>query len=630
MEAEKPSQLSQINRILRFLGLGDAGLMFATCIYPGLIREMTEIIRERTREKGITVGHLHLKIESELTLSGQIEQFAKTRKDAEAVMVFGLAGYLDHHGADHLMSLNFARESLIALEKPLLFWVTKQKLTLIMNQAADLYSQRTYSTVFFEGVPERVNEINPLFPDLNEVAKVDKRSLELRVNLLESQREEALKRGYNRDRIFKDYDIALVQSYVILGLYSKGFKVLKDFSTSFEDSNTETAVISKRLLGDLFRQSKDFDKASDAYFESLEIATNTMEIAPDKIIPEIAGINNNLGILFSEKREFLKSKEFYQESLNLWKRLATIRPDQYLPQVARVSNNLGAMLHESGKSQEALPFLEEAIESTRVLSEKHPSIHLPYLATFLSNIGGVFRILSQPQAARLCLEESLEIERHLAEEKPDEHLSLLASTLNNLGNLMRSEQELDLARNYLDESLSIRRKLSLKNPSGIRPDLAKTLHNLGLLYSDNGKFDNGESYYLEALDIYNSLPNKDFIMDTIRLNNNLSNLYRRQEKPQNAFHYLKSARIAAEELKKQNPEMFLLELAMVNLNLAGLMIKPLNKFRKAKTHLEACLDECGPYLEDSPQAKHYHEIATRILSEIQEAIEENKDSQIDH
>lgn len=615
MEAAKPSQLSQINRIVRFLGQGDSGIMFATCVYPGLIREISEIIRERTRREDIPVGNLHLELDSELTLAGQIEVYAQ-EKDIVAVVVFGLSGFLDHNGDQHLISLNFARESLLALGKPILIWTTKKRLTLIMNQAADLYSQRTYSTVFFEGVPQNNNDFDPIPSDLEALAKNDQRSLELRINLLESQREEAIKRNIKLEKRLRDYDLPLIEAYRKLGRNKEAIDLLDRLEEySEKEISPLTRVVFWRMRGDTWRDMWKLEEAKNAYNQALTIGLE-LETQTDQAMLEIAGTYNNLGLLFSAQAEFEKGKEQYEHSLSLWRKLAKKNPEAYQAMVPFALNNIGVMYANYSQNKAAYLSFEEAAEIQRILAQQNPAKHAGNLAFSLSNLGAISISLNRLDKAKTYLNQALELERRLAKENPDEHLGILTKVLANLGNLLRTLNEFGLAHAHLEESLAIYRRITPQNPGAFLPGMAKSLHYLGFLYADENQLDKAESKCLEALEIYKKLGTGNFLIETISLQNTISNLYRSQGNPEAALANLTSALTLVKGLKINNSSLFFPELALIELNLAKLLHWDLHDTSDARTHLQACLDECSPFVETSQEAKNYLKEANELLSEI--------------
>lgn len=145
---------ANLNRLQRYLERQQAGYAFACYPQRQLIARINQQLIDLLAEKQIRASELFLNRKSESSFLSQM-QAAK----ADVLIVNNLGEFIEEidsfdeaSNRSLLQEINFAREELFALGKPILFWTNQKTNSFISNQAADLYTQRSINTVFFDEI----------------------------------------------------------------------------------------------------------------------------------------------------------------------------------------------------------------------------------------------------------------------------------------------------------------------------------------------------------------------------------------------------------------------------------------------------------------------------------------------
>jgi tetratricopeptide (TPR) repeat protein len=203
-------------------------------------------------------------------------------------------GQLTKTGQNHLLELNFARESLNRLDRPIVFWINPENQALLANQAADLFGQRRLSTFYFSYHPE-VFDDNPFFQDRFQDGSHDPAEyerLKLRTNLLEKQLEEAESKKYPPAKIARDIALPLAISY------SK--------------------------LGDIYQAQGKFKEALDYFKKDLQLTEELFQANPHNV-----DLENGLAISYYKLAEIYRAipnsetdpAPYYRRAVEIWERI---------------------------------------------------------------------------------------------------------------------------------------------------------------------------------------------------------------------------------------------------------------------------------------------------------------------
>ena len=345
------SYYAKVNQLGRFLSREDErGYTFACALdqrlIPGINGELTQYLSNRA---GKTLRVLTLKPDGTQTLLAQLEAFLSAQP-TDALVVNGLDALLSQPG--FLQNFNFAREAIHDLAIPILFWATDKNLAHIGNAAADLFTQRRLTTVYFDHKPELFIEdphLNSRFAaDLRDAAEYD--ALQLRLNLLKQQLAEAEVKNLSRRRRAMDYALPIAQLYAELDLTEPATELLDQYAADW----TEHA------RGQDLRDAARVARACLQYEQALNWLRQLCEMEkakPSEQIDEslISATISDLGDILTEIGRFGEALQYYQDDLALSERLAKANP-----QSEQLQRDLGIAIEKLADLEKSLGLLDNA------------------------------------------------------------------------------------------------------------------------------------------------------------------------------------------------------------------------------------------------------------------------------
>lgn len=261
----------EINRLLRFLTEEAAGYAFASAEDQRLVALINQELIRRATEKGKASAILFLDGDSDTPIPAQLR--ASADAPTSSLIVPNLDAIVMSLGSAVVHTLNFSREALYQLRKPVLFWASKATLHQLANEAADFYSQRVSNTVFFEGhlpEPAGMDLFESISPD--RLADADIEGLRLKIGLLKTQLQDAEKLGYPLTRIASDLALPLAEAYAAMGRVAK-IPPLREKYWSFLPQNVATLI----RLGNLWFKEGEIEKALEAVQKAQELAKVTAD-----------------------------------------------------------------------------------------------------------------------------------------------------------------------------------------------------------------------------------------------------------------------------------------------------------------------------------------------------------------
>jgi tetratricopeptide (TPR) repeat protein len=400
-------------RAVWFLSQQSGGFAFAAAQPQMVIEEICRQLQERLGEQGLPIAIVHLQPEDDRPFIIQLQQAAQ---NAHALIIANLGTIAAIH-PERLYELNFAREELFALSKPLLFFLFPNQTPLITRKAGDLYSQRAITTTFFE-LPNRA--YNGIIPDqplqwLEQHTEVpDKEALTLRIALLEKHLEEAEAMHLSPKGIAVDTALPLAETYARLGAHEKAQQLIDKYAGHFP----KTAKTYQTLAA-VERRANRYEEAIAYYQKALENTQQPVEIADIK--DDLAGIYRHLG-------NYAEARHLLEEALAL-----TVQElGENHPNTAIRYSNLAIVLQDLGDYQGAKDLLEKAVAS----DEKNFGTDHPTTAIRYSNLAGVLYTLGDYQGAKDLLEKAVASdEKNLGTDHPTTAISYsnLALVLQDLG-----------------------------------------------------------------------------------------------------------------------------------------------------------------------------------------------------
>lgn len=146
-----------LNRLLRYFAKTGAGYAFASIENQRHIQAINVHLKEVLSGSQLNLVLFSFDHKSDLPWLTQLQSVIRPGANAIVVNNLGLMaelsdGMLTRQGSNFLLEFNFAREELHNLNIPILFWASSNLLSIIGNHAADLYTQRSINTVYFDNM----------------------------------------------------------------------------------------------------------------------------------------------------------------------------------------------------------------------------------------------------------------------------------------------------------------------------------------------------------------------------------------------------------------------------------------------------------------------------------------------
>jgi len=465
---------------------------------------------------------------------------------------------------DLLTQLNFARERLSTLNIPIFFWLKKESLALIAQQAMDIYDQRIGSLLFYER-PSEIDDKNLSSEKylLQESLQQnrDLQQYKSRITALQEQLDEAEKQNLPKEQIANEIVIELLKLYVEIPRTIYLINDLLDKYLAFIDRDKAKNLYT---LGETHKYLGLSNKAEQYFLKALP------KYKQNKKPLNIANTLIYLGLLHSDKNELDKAEAEYNKALKIYRDLASINSVIMLSNVAGTLNNLGLLHSDKNELDKAEVEYNEALKIYKDLARSNPVAFLPDVSMTLNNLANLYSDKNELDKTETAYNEALKIRRDLARVNPVAFLPDVAGALNNLANLQLAKNKLDKAEDAYNEALKIRRELASVNPSAFLPDVSMTLNNLAVLYKDKNELEKAENAYNEALQI-------------------------------------------RRELAKINPSAFELDVAVTCINLSLFYLQSKKDKELSIQYAKECIVLCEEYLGQIYLAGHCTNLAKQVL-----------------
>lgn len=335
----------------------------------------------------------------------------------------------------------------------------------------------------------------------------------------------------------------------------------------------ETRILKARLL----TIKNDFDEAGKNYERALELYKDW------KSALEVGNFFRLLG-------KFEKAKNYYQTSLNK----STTENEKIIS-----LNNLALVLIADNKFKDADNLLNEALQLSRNWKNIKSDFDLANIGMILHSFGFLCSERNEFLRAKRFYGKALEIRKQLAEVEPEKYLYSVAKTTNSLG-VLNMDLDYESAKEYLCKAEEIIEGLAKNVSKNFFLKLAETQRNIALLESKNTNKTKVEveELYFKALDSFYKLPDalqklhKSFIAGFY---NNLGLLQKNNNELTKAETSFQNVLNVSRELAKENPHIYLPEVAGVLHNLGNNFAEKgdfgkAENFAKAENHLKEALD----------------------------------------
>ena len=463
-----------LSHLLRFFTREEArGYVFGASVDQRLIRYINEELKERAKEKGTKLKILFPEYESDVPI---MEQIRRAAAEADGLIISNLDELILKSNGDVLLHLNFSRESLQALDKPLLFWASQDNLSRIANQAGDLFSQRALSTFTFDEqalMQHQSQAMEARFADEGYKTKEEYKELELKIKLLEKQLTEAEAEGLPPGRIADSLALPLADVYRNNQMIQAALGLVERYG-ALGTSNVKNL----RIIGDVYEQANVWDKAIDIYKQAIKIAKPEDRIELATLYNQIASVYWGMGC--------------WDEAVNWNKKSIAIKEeilDKDDPRLANSYFNLGMVYLDQQDFEKALAcfHLSCAIRE-RILSHDHPDLGQVY-----SGLGLAYQELGKlKKALKYHLKANAIANKAFDSDHPN-----LAASYHNLGLIYSDQGEQERALEYYLKAISITEKVFGPH----HPKLATSYNNIAWAYFDLGNYAQAEIYMKKAITI---------------------------------------------------------------------------------------------------------------------------------
>ncbi|MCP4352314.1 MAG: tetratricopeptide repeat protein, partial [Desulfobacterales bacterium] len=281
----------------------ESGLLFCVCTNQVFVKQINEQIKARTSGLGLNVRELYISPDDIDIFIPIIRQAANENPDG--IIINNLDELILVSKGSFLEGINLAREILLDLDIPMLFWLSERNVSLFANKAHDLFRRRDRGVVYFSDLSgssgmDRFKESY----SREYMSSEDYNSLNLKIGLLEKQLGEAEAKQYKEKRIATEIVADLIKLYLKVFLRHEAYALFEKYGKYFEDDNIKYVD----LKADLYYDICMWDKALEFYLKSEKIS---LEVG-DK-----AGLSqtyNNIGLIYDNKGDWDRALEFYLKS----------------------------------------------------------------------------------------------------------------------------------------------------------------------------------------------------------------------------------------------------------------------------------------------------------------------------
>lgn len=260
-----------------------------------------------------------------------------------------------------------------------------------------------------------------------------------------------------------------------LACFEESVEILKEFGGS--DVEVSNALNS---MGNILRNSSDFEQALTSYDQSLAIRTRV----GDELL--IANTKNNIGAALSAMGEIENAIAFAAEAL----RVKTAKLGSDHVETGKALVNVGQLYLSKKEHSIAQHFFEEGLTVFRhQLGKDHADV-----AVCMHNMGIIKEAISDDVNAGDHYRESIHIFKAGDDASND---TTLAFSLHNLSLIYVRQNEFEVALEYMSEAYEIK----LRAFGDDSPETATSQHWLGTIHSELGNYDDALVDFKGALKV---------------------------------------------------------------------------------------------------------------------------------
>lgn len=350
---------SRINQLARFLSREDEqGYAFACIQDERLLPAATGALIEAAQNKYRT----RLSVCQLEQASPILPQLQTTMGESGGLIVQGLPQYLAEEGK--VQSLNYAREGIVQLGRPILFWVDEPTLRRISNLATDLFSQRRMVVVYFDETAEIEVPDDFLQARFQEEyrSQEDYRALELQIELKKKQLKEAEDAGLPAHRIALDFALPLAEAYARLDGQRKAVELLEKYQPD-DGAWPEDKL---RTVGNIYWKAGKYELAISYLERALDLAPEESD-SQFLLCSELGDIHRDIG-------NYIKALKYYEANLSVNRKLLAedTQSEKQRRDLGVAISKLSDLLMRTGKTKDAAELYDENIGIARTLAKQNP------------------------------------------------------------------------------------------------------------------------------------------------------------------------------------------------------------------------------------------------------------------
>lgn len=326
--------------------------------------------------------------------------------------------------------------------------------SLLSEQALSLLKRLSVidDDIDYESVQEVFTDFDNLEMVLDELAQIGLLKKEENVITFTSPEAREVFSGDN-----KEYH-ALAYNY-----YSK--KAEKSEDTDFKANKLKhgaSAGFVDDALGLFYELSRNPGKKADEVTE-----------AGEKLLKYLEGINKGealkmLGSAYFDSGYLSKAKDRYNQAMNIYMDYSHQDPEKYMPELAKVLNNLGNACRFKEDNEEAEKHFKY---SAKVFTE----LEMPEnLSVTLENLGTLYKNLKRYEDAENMFKQVIELRKDILQGK---NIPGVSTAYHNLALVYKLQERVDDAENTYKELIDYLKKNATENEKSFLPEAKNSLAN---------------------------------------------------------------------------------------------------------------------------------------------------------
>ncbi|MDQ5928729.1 MAG: hypothetical protein QG594_507, partial [Bacteroidota bacterium] len=252
-----------------------------------------------------------------------IDQLKQKITSNNVALIINNLDYIINTKRSSVEELNFSREALNRLEVPIIFWLTEKNLSIVSNQASDLFSQRHLATLYFPDfnlleLPKDEPIIDVPVPiSIKENQEIQ--NLQLKITTFESQLQQALQENLSHPYIASNIVLPLIEAKAEMQQTDEVIKLIKKWESNF--TNPSNSLKIGIVLEDLHQYE-------DAFWYLNKVASVLQQKKLGQNQKDLLSVAySRLGSLNSSLGNLNKALDFFEKDLELQKELYESNPN---------------------------------------------------------------------------------------------------------------------------------------------------------------------------------------------------------------------------------------------------------------------------------------------------------------